>query len=126
MKITIYDLLGLVREDKAPKKIKCYDEIFKLNEVASIMPDIYTMDNLYVDSEGYRLFCEYNWQLNDEVEIIEEEKDIEELDIQTNNGGALCLRNEEGTLCGMNKHSIVMAKKINEIVKAVNELKKDN
>lgn len=108
MKITIYDLLGLVKEDKAPQKIKCYDEIFKLNEVASVMPDLYTMDNLYVDSEGYRLFCEYNWQLNDEVQIIEKEKAIEKLSLKG----------------GYTNNQKKIVKKINELIKSVNEIKK--
>ena len=51
--------------------------------------------------------CVYN--LNDEVEIIEEEKDIEELDILDEN----------------ERYSNKMLyKKINELIKAVNELKK--
>lgn len=32
MKITIYELLGLVKDGKAPKKIKYYGRIFQLEE----------------------------------------------------------------------------------------------
>lgn len=119
MKITIYDLLGLVKEDKAPKKIKCYDEIFKLNEVVSIVHDIYTMDNLYVDTEGLKLFCEYNWQLNDEVEVIEEEKIIEDFKLQCTIANHY---SKENIQCLANE----MIKKMNILKDAINELKKDN
>lgn len=32
MKITIYDLLGLVKDGKAPKKIRYNNEVWELND----------------------------------------------------------------------------------------------
>lgn len=73
MKITIYELLGLVKDGKAPKKIKYDDKIWDYRN----------------DSQDYscfngndligRLFYSLptNEFINDEVEIIEESKKIE-------------------------------------------------
>lgn len=72
MKITIYELLGLVKDGKAPKKIKTDIGIFKL-EIED--------DQLhYRCNDGGILIFDYyieNNKLNNEVEIIEEPKKIE-------------------------------------------------
>ncbi len=69
MKITMYELIRLMKDGKAPKKIKFRKETYN-----------------YLDyTNTYDLFNEYNWQccLNDEIEILPEEndewEDIEEL-----------------------------------------------
>lgn len=68
MRTTIYELLGMIKDGKAPKKIKFADEV--------LVYDVYTID--YVDSDGDGLFNEYTWitELNDEVEILDELKEI--------------------------------------------------
>lgn len=72
MKITIYELLGLVKDGKAPKKIKTNTGIFKL-EIED--------DQLRYrcNDSGILTFDYYieNNKLNNEVEIIEEPKKIE-------------------------------------------------
>ena len=76
MKITIYELLGLIKDGKAPKKIKGrLDMIYTFN----------ACENDYVDDEAgkllfYNLMHFRNKCLNDEVEIIEEDKQIEKLE----------------------------------------------
>ena len=98
MKITIYELLGLIKEGKAPKKIKggnniyIYDE-FEKDYVDDFYEDIlkrktrHTGDILYLNylckklgSDEYQNITK---QLNYEVEvieeIIEEEKEIENI-----------------------------------------------
>ncbi len=74
MKITIYELIGLVKDGKAPKKIKYDNREFEYDEENE---DYYYC---YFHS-GMGLF-EYIFEkstqfLNDEVEIIEEPKKIE-------------------------------------------------
>lgn len=68
MKITIYELLGLIKDGKVPKKIKTNTGIFKL-EIED--------DQLRYrcNDDGILTFDYYieNNKLNDEVEIIEEE-----------------------------------------------------
>ena len=78
--ITIHELLGMVKDGKAPKRI-IYDEyVYKLNE------DIKNYER-EIDP-----FTTINWDyivmncLNEEVEIIEEEKKIpEKLDLDWQN-----------------------------------------
>ena len=73
MKITMYELLGMVKDGKAPKKIKYKGIILKCDlEVQDyrIYQDGYLFTKLF---EGEN--CKF---LNDEVEILEEEKKIPE------------------------------------------------
>ena len=77
--ITIYELLGLIKDGKAPKKIKYYDAIFEFKNY-----------NYYLkgrDEINYSLFYKLAalyMSLNDTVEILPEEndewEDIEEIE----------------------------------------------
>ena len=66
MKITIYELLGLVKDGKAPSKIKYNSMIFEYN------------NNYYRSENGFILedYCELTISLNDEVEILEDTNEI--------------------------------------------------
>lgn len=70
--ITIYELLGLIKDGQAPKKIKYYDRIFEYE---------YQLKDYYYES--YSLFEDgieiISDSLNDKVEIIEEDKKIKKL-----------------------------------------------
>ena len=81
--ITMYELMGLIKDDKAPKKIKINNKIwffYKSNK-----------ETLYIDNENsYLKSCSLNFnyyidnkKLNETVEILPEEndecEDIEEL-----------------------------------------------
>lgn len=80
MKITIYELLGLIKDGKAPKKIKYDDEIWECSK-----------EEYYSCKDGSillgDLFFNYKIQtfINDEVEIIEDPKKIEKIDFRTLN-----------------------------------------
>ena len=74
--ITIYELLGLIKDGKAPKKIKEYKEntrndIYVLNE-----NDWYTTEDGCSDLNIF-----FKDRLNDKVEIIEEDKPIEKFNV---------------------------------------------
>ena len=74
MKITIYELLGLIKDGKAPKKVLVDDSYYEYN----------CWGNDYIDvqmTSNYWLFKDYTFgsngnRLNKEIEIIEEVKDI--------------------------------------------------
>lgn len=73
MKITMYELIGLIKDGKAPKKIKIHKTIY---EWVFIHHEFCYADN----SINRILLFEYyvrNNKLNDYVEIIEEDKKIE-------------------------------------------------
>ena len=61
--------------------------------------------------------------INDKVEILEEDKDIEELKIENDNPTHFYIRDEKGTKCGMTKHSKMIAEKLNEVIREVNKLR---
>ena len=111
MKITIYELLGLIKDGKAPEKIKYNDIVLEYEEE--------TKD--YYEYYGKGLF-EHKFGncknfLNDEVEIIEEPKKIEKLEIEKDeNTENYFIRNEYGTKCYLTKHSKIIASKINELL----------
>lgn len=77
MKITIYELLGMVKDGKAPKKIRIRDYIYEY-QGDDYMCDLNDKE-YWLFSDGYTKFNEWleNF-LNMEVEILEEEpRDIE-------------------------------------------------
>jgi hypothetical protein len=107
MKITMYELLGLVKDGKAPKEIKFGNIKLKYNEGCE---DYY----LYY---GTGLF-EYKFRscknfLNDEVEIIEELKKIEKC------------KNYEDFL-GIDDYIEHLKNKIDELIDEINNLKEND
>lgn len=124
MKITIYELLGLVKDGKAPKKIL-------LNGIAF---EYQGDDYLYKDEDKkeHWLFStsytdKYIWLenfLKAEVEIIEEPKKIEKLD-------EILMINDLIPPYGENeykawKNIIIQLNKINELIDEINNLKEND
>ena len=70
MKITIYELLGMIKDGKSPKRIRFLNHYYIWKE----------NDEDYQREDGLMLFgdIKINYILNSEVEIIEEEKKIPE------------------------------------------------
>ena len=77
MKITMYELLGLVKDGKVPKKIRYDDTIYEYSET----DDFYYCNGFSL----YREFVTNGNCLDKEVEIIEEPKKIEKIDFRTLN-----------------------------------------
>ena len=102
-KITIYELLGMAKDGKAPSKIK-YDYHYYIYD---------ERDNTYYQemSGGNILRFTVN-DINDEVEILEEEKKIPEK-ITINDNGTIGFPNGQWTARNMDK---AFAIKINEII----------
>ena len=128
MKITIYDLLGLVKDGKAPEKIKYEYSIYELT------PE---RNDYYCKNEMRWFTNEINCLevLNDYVEIIEESKKIEKLDV------ALLGQCDNWLRCPTNKvtkqdvelnpyiidnikeNTLYFQRKINELIDEINNLK---
>lgn len=71
MKITVYELLGLVKDGKAPKKIKYDGQEYKITKI--LLEDNNYYFN-YINEDMECIFPINTNCLNDEVEIIEEDK----------------------------------------------------
>lgn len=114
MKITIYELLGLIKDGKAPKKVK-YGSTTYVYTYKGGISEAYD----YIDDEGNYLFerlTKYNYltnMLTNEVEIIEEDKEIEELNISERRKRIDCY-----------PLTVEIMAKINELIKEVNKIKK--
>lgn len=119
--ITIYELLRLIKDGQAPKKIKFYDRIFEYE---------YQLKDYYYES--YSLFEDgieiISDSLNDKVEIIEEDNKIEKglklyKDYLKDLEGDGCKNYHNATETQyLHRLSII----INELIDEVNALKENN
>ena len=105
MKITIYELIGLIKDGKAPEKIIYNNIDLKYDEE----------NEDYFRYYGKGLF-EYKFTtcvdfLNDKVEIIEEDKKIKRIDFSTLNT--------------QKEKNRVMKDTINQLIDEINNLKKN-
>ena len=123
MKITMYELIGLVKDGKAPKKIKFRNEIY---EYENHIKDSF-MDYVRIEKETDERFYLSSYIGNnyisdiftDEVEIIEELKKIEKEDLFK-----LDERMSKASLVAWQKaNNGILKKKINELIDEINNLK---
>ena len=114
MKITMYELLGLVKDGKAPKKIKFRNEIYEYKN---------NIEDGFIDYVGIEKETNVNFYLSrrignnyisdiftDELEIIEESKKIEKCE------------NYEDFL-GIDDYIEHLKNKIDELIDEINNLK---
>ncbi len=115
MKITIYELLGLVKEGKAPKEIRYNDTIYEYSEVDGF----YYYNGLSL----YRDFATNGNCLNNEVEIVEEPKKIEKIEIYEDEDGHYFLNNRWRKIYIRFAEIDFMIGKFNELIDEINNLK---
>ena len=105
----IIDLLNKIAKDEEVPKIK-YDNYIL----------IYNKDEKrFVDENRLNSFYEIDFfELNDEIEIIEEEKKIpEKLEIEQDTPSSnYYIRNENGTKCALTKHSKMIIETLNQLI----------
>lgn len=117
-KMKTIDLLNKIANgEEVPKKIAIQNDVLIYNEENKILflQDYYYMND--VKDETWKIWA---YSLNDEVEILDnEDEDIEELPIW-------CSSYPKGEdITTEQDHMITNSKKINELVRAVNKLKKE-
>lgn len=111
MKITMYELLGLILDDDAPRKIKYKNNIYEYDgETQNYRRLINSTFDFLIGEDIVAL-------LDDEVEIIEEPKKIEKITVREKTLG---FPNGEWTARNMDK---AFAIKINELIDEINNLK---
>ena len=123
MRTTMYELLGLVKDGKAPKKIKFRNEIY---EYENHIKDGF-IDYVGIEKEDDEVFYLSSYIGNnyisdiftDEVEIIEELKKIEKEDLFK-----LDESMSKASLVAWQKaNNGILKKKINELIDEINNLK---
>ncbi len=116
-KITMYELIGLIKDGKAPKNIKYNDEIFEYDKRYN-----------YISQDGNLLFGDYIYELyytpstlNKIVEVSPEKHDewevIEELNYtlpSTHEKGKLI--NKDGNYNTLRKIDITILEKVNQLI----------
>lgn len=77
--ITLYELLGLIKDDKAPKKIKYEDKIYTFYDFVC---GYYEEGFAGINNKKFLTFRneQYYKVLNDEVEIISDEEEFEDVE----------------------------------------------
>ena len=116
MKITLYELLGLIKDGKAPKEIKIGNIKLKYNEGCEDYYHYYGRGLFEYKFENCKNF------LNDEVEIIEEPKKIEKIEMVGCNVRVPVLNNElVGTDTQLALETTIV--KVNELIDEINNLK---
>ena len=117
MKIKIIDLLiKIANNEKVPKKIRYFGEIYEYSE-----------EMKFYYQNGFSMYRDFFTEgncLNDEVEIIEEEKEIEKIRM---NGNCFFSESIEAWI-NKEKSSAYcefLSNKINELVDEINKLKKE-
>ena len=110
MKITMYELIGLIKDGKAPKKIRYNDNIYysskdrvDLHTYQTEESDTTRKLSLIIDNEYLNL--------NDYVEIIEEDKKVEKMECSVESWFT------------PSQADIEIIKKVNELIDEVNKLK---
>lgn len=120
MKITMYELLGLVKDGKAPKKIKFNYSIYEYKWSNAYQ------EKCYVNGNNYRLWenLNLNSNLNDEVEIIEEPKKIEKLNTNIINANRYDYdKSKEMAISNITADFLSISKVVNELIDEINNLK---
>ena len=117
MKITMYELLGLVKDGKAPKEIKYNNIVLEYEEE--------TKD--YFEYYGKGLF-EYKFTtcndfLNDYVEIIEEPKKIGKIEMYQDEEGHYFLNKQDRKVYVNCDEMDFMINEFNELIDEINNLK---
>ena len=131
--ITVYDLLGLIKDGKAPKKIKYKDNNYEFTyyDYRCIVNDLEKGLVVYWLIGSYNL--DLNSLLNDKVEIIEEDKPIiEKLDVallSQSDNWLWCPSKDEFSkdielnsyiIQNIRENTLYFQRKINEIIDYIN------
>lgn len=117
MKITVYELLGLIKDGKAPNKIKYNENIYYYDKgFMNYSCDLNDGDTLYLleDTIEYLVM-----QFNYEVEIIEE-------DVEITKWGDFAIdevENKQLKMDNIKKYIAIIMRTQNEIIDEVKKLK---
>ena len=113
--ISVYELLGLIKDGKAPKKIEYKGDTY-----------IYAGDDYSInDNREDWLITKYDYFLTnfltEEVEILEEDKPIiEKIEIEEDIVCNKFVKNEYGAKCYIKTHDKIVIEKLNQVIDYIN------
>lgn len=120
MKITMYELLRLVKDGKAPKKIKYKNNIYEYDgETQNYCSPINMVWDFLIGKDIVAL-------LDDEVEIIEYPKKIEKIEIYEDEDGHYFLNKQDRKVYVNCDEMDFMVDKFNELIDEINNLKEND
>lgn len=115
--ISVYDLLGLIKDGKAPKKIKWDNVEWEFKEEF----DDYFRNGTYLTTEGFDIFNSAKDFLDNTIEILEEDKPIiEKIEIEEDIVCNKFVKNEYGAKCYIKTHDKIVIEKLNQVIDYIN------
>ena len=115
--VTVYELLGLIKDGKAPKKIKWDNVEWEFKEEF----DDYFRNGTYLTTEGFDIFNSAKDFLDNTIEILEENKPIiEKIDLFDDLQDILNNGDESIVLNAIHKCLTTEKYKLNEIIDYIN------
>lgn len=120
--ITIYELLGLIKDGKSPKLVR-YD--YRIWEYKKQFDDYFNNEE-YLIGDGFDNWDNSKDYLNEKVKIIEEYKPIiEKLKIEEDIVCNKFIKNEYGTKCYIKTHDKIIIDRLNEVIDYINNHKQN-
>ena len=118
--ITIYELLGLIKDGTVPKKIKYNNRTYEFKEIEEGTGYVYESGIVKIWLSNQIEF-DISRCLNDKVEILEEDKlIIEKIKIEEDIVCNKFIRNEYGSSCYIKTHDRIIIEKLNEVIDYIN------
>jgi len=109
----VIDLLNKIANgEEVPNKIRY--KTFELERTQSE-----EVKRLYVDEQGIFFPEYYSFDLNDEVEVIEEDKKIEKIELDPLE---LC-KNTNDNIINVHYETLIVMNKVNELIDTINEMR---
>ena len=118
--ISVYELLGLIKDGKVPKKIKYNNRTYEFKEIEEGTGYVYESGIVKIWLSNQIEF-DISRCLNDKVEILEEDKlIIEKIKIEEDIVCNKFIRNEYGSSCYIKTHDRIIIEKLNEVIDYIN------
>lgn len=119
MKVSYYELLGMIKENRQPEKIVYNDTVYIWDSVNYLSKTNYCVTNRMNESEMF----DEEITILEPKKIIEENKEIEEIVIYQYDK-KLITNADMLYYADFGKSDVLLATKINELIRKVNKLKK--
>lgn len=122
MKVNGIELLQMIKEEKIKSNTEI--KVWFNHRIKEYITTLW-FDGIDLNWQPTTFYARYFYHQNIEFEIIEEEKEIEEIIILTDDANMKYVANKEYRKLSYSQVDLLFANKFNEIIKEVNKLKKE-